>query len=497
MNSVTLKENISPRDTFLVNSILGLGVTVQNHVAYVKTTRKELAREAKVSTKTITRKIQKFGDVGLISFEHKLGAKGGIIIKLNPDKFSFGDLKSPLTNPTKSETRLIDRLFPVYKRTKAIRRTKSEMAEYNQLRSKFSKRVKDANNEIINNYLDKKDLDWSFFDGIGDEGHSYQVWLLSRAYDAMVSTYEKQYVDDYNDPDNHQLYGYAKRKHGSNYRSLDGAFIGSYNYKSFERLIEFSDSIGFNPVIVMGKVFERYVYTHKMYNRKAKIPVPNQLIDKNGTRIVKEAIENQKKVNKFNGTLSTDFKNSPELMAIYKVYTNYAYHKETKPVSTLSMIKNDFGTGSLYHYYTQAMYNVNTILTDDEVRAVDFYLRQQIGMMVDHQATVAISSEVPSLSIRIASEQLPDSSKDELTELITTSMGALSGGKLQFPWFENAIETVLSGHNIAQETYRVEFERYGMFYSIQKIASALNKVKNYVPVSPVGSLIRKDVLTGF
>lgn len=497
MKDVTLKENISPRDTFLVNSILGLGVTVQNHVAYVKTTRKELAREANVSTKTITRKIQKFGDVGLISFEHKMGAKGGLIIKLNPDKFHFGDLKSPLTNPTKGETRLIDRLFPSYQRTKAIRRTKTEMAEYNQLRSKFTKKVLDANNTLLNEYIGKKDLNWEFFNGMEDNGHSYQVWLLSRAYDAMVSAYEKQYVDDYNDPDNHQLYGYPKRKHGINYRSLDGAFIGSYNYKSFERLITFSDEIGYNPVIVMGKVFERYVYTHKMYNRKAKIPVPNQLIDKNGTRIVKESIENQKKANKFNGTLSTDFKNSPELMAVYKVYTNYSYHKETSPISTLSLIKNNFGMESLYHYYTQAIYNISSILTDQETRAVDFYLRQQVGLMIDHQATVAISAEIPSLSIRIASEQLPDSSKEELTNLISTSMGSVSGGKSQSKWFENAIETVLSGRNIAQETYRIEFERYGLFYSVQDIAAALNKVKDYIPVSPVGSLIRKNVLTGF
>ena len=497
MSEVTLKENISSRDTFLVNSLLKLGVSVQSHVAYIKTTRKELAREAKVSTKTITRKLQKYGDIGLISFEHKTGAKGGLIIKLNPDKFNFENMNSPLTNPTKKNISLLNKLFPAYNKKSAIRRTKSEMAIYREERSKFNKLVTDANNLLISDYIDKKDLDWEFFNSIGDNEHTYQVWLLSRAYDSMVNIYEKMYVNDFNEPGNDGVFGYAKPRHKKGYRSLDGAFVGSYNYKSFERLINFATELNQNPILVMSKVFERYAYTHHMYNRKATIPVPNQLIDKNGKRIVNEAISNQKKVNKFNGTMSTDFMDSPEMMATYQIYTNYAFNHSVKPASTLRIIHDNFGDTSIYHYYTQLIYNLSNVMSDKEVRAVDFYIRQQVLSMVDNRATTILTSNVANMAIKMVYDEFGDGNVENIVPLITQEMGSIEKTKSQSKWVNNAIEVILSGVNLAEEVYRIEFQRHGMFYTATEIADALNKAVSYVPVSASGMIKRAEILTGF
>lgn len=492
METVEVNTQLNTRDAFLMRQLLGLGVSVQNHVAYVKTTRAELARTAKVSTKTITRKIQYFGDVGLISFEHKKGAKGGLIIKLNPNKFTFDNLKSPLTDPTVQETKLVNRLFPSYNKPKAIRRTKTEMKEFRDLKKSFTRDIANANDILINDYIGKKDIDWDLFSRTENTEHNYQVWLLSRAYDAMVFTYEKMYVDEYKDPENGHLYGYEKSKHNKGYRSLNGAFFGSYNFKSFERLIDFSNSIKQNPILVMGKVFERYSYTHHMYNKKAKIPVPNQLVDKNGRRIVHEAIVNQKSANKFYGTISTDFKDNPELVLAFTMYENFVKHNE--PVSTLSLINNSFGQGPLYHFYTQMIYNVSQELEDDKVRAIDFYMREQVKMMIDKTASTMVVSNTAKLAINLANEKIDS---DLLPYAVTQNMGSLTPDEYEEKWVSNAIETILTDSQTMTEPYIVENQRNNLYYTVPEVSDALKQANKYIPIAPSGMLKRTSILEKF
>lgn len=496
MDSVILNQKLNPRDEFMINKILGLGVKVQNHVAYIKTTRAEISRETKVSTKTVTRKLQQFGDVSLISFEHKLGAKGGLVIKLNPDRFNFGELKSPLTNPTKKETSLINRLFPKYRRTKAIRRTKTEMKEYNALKRTFSNEVKKANELLISEYIDKKDLDWEFFESIPNTNHVYKVWLISRIYDAMVDSYEKFYTQAFSDPDNDGVIGYEKERHFKSYKSLNGAFVGSYNYRSFERLLSYSEEVGVEPAVIMAKVFERYRYTHITYSRPAKIPVPNQIIDKNGKRILSEAIANQKSAKRFYGTLSIDMNNSPELLSVYLAYRNFV--KGTEYKTTNCYIYDTEGLSSSFHYYNQVMYNLGQLgATEYECRVVDFYLREQFKMHNSYNASTAIASEAANYAINKVIDYGIDSNNNDDIYGLARGLGyQLGKDSPNLEWYRNLL-VYANKKEIAQEVNRIENMRLGHFYSLQEITEVLSKYKGLFPISPSGMLRFNLITTKF
>lgn len=500
MQNVTLEQDLKPKDAFLINQILGLGVSVQNHVAYVKTTRADLARETKVSTKTITRKLQQFGDLDLISFSHKKGHKGGLVIELNPDKFNFQDLKSPLTNPTKKQTSLVNRLFPAYDRKRGIRRSKHEMAEYRETLKTLSKQMVDANNILEKEYIGKKDLDWDFFKQLPMSNEAYQIWLLSRVYDAMVEAFEGKYLELYAEGEG---FGYAKRRHAATYKSLDGMFMGSNNYKSFKRLIAYGEEVKMNPVVIMNRVFDRYLYTHETYGRKAQIPVPNQIIDKNGKRIYEEALANLKETKlRFQNTLPLRFHNNAELFSAYSTYTNYVNGTGSQNFSTTrNLINAQYKVDQRLHFYNTAMFNIRQQgATEDEIGAIDFYLNEQFQASVDWTAGTFAGSQVGNLAIKGALDFLD---KKELSrdDAYTIAIGSgFNPDRLQdmtISRIQSIAASMERNIGIAKEMSRIENQRWGIYYSIADIRSALTKFSKYIPVGELGMLKFSIVDTKF
>lgn len=491
MPNVTLEQKMTPKDTFLINQILGLGVSVQDHVAYVKTTRAELARETKVSTKTVTRKLQQFGELELISFSHKKGHKGGLVIELNPERFRFDTLKSPLTNPTKKETNLVNRLFPAYNRKRGIRRTKTEMAEYRETLKTLSKQMVDANNVLEQDYIGKKDLDWAFFERLPMSNEAYQIWLLSRVYDAMVEAFEGKYLELFAEGEG---FGYQKRRHSATYRSLDGMFIGSNNYKSFQRLIEYGAEEKMNPVIIMNRVFDRYLYTHETYGRKATIPVPNQLIDKNGKRIYKEALANLKETKlRFQNTLPLRFHDNAELFSAYETYTAFATGEGSQQFSTSRNIINaQQKVDQRLHFYSQAMFNIRQQgATEAELGAIDFYLNEQFQIAVDWTGGMMASSQVGNLAIKGALDFLGTtelSYEDASTIAIGSGFDEDRLQPMTVARIQSIAKSLERNQGIAQEVSHIENQRWGIYYSITEIRSALTKFRKYIPVGELGML---------
>lgn len=496
MQATLKKEYISPKDIFIINKILGLGISVQNHVAYVKTTRNDIARETKVSLKTVTRKLQQYGDLSLISFEKKLGAKGGLIIKLNPEKFNFTGVKSALTNPTKKETKLVNRLFPSYNKKVAIRRTKTEMAEYRELKRTMSNKTEKANNLLITEYIGKKDIDWDFFRTIDDSEHVYKVWLLSRVYDSMVDTYEKYYTEEYHNVDNGYAIGYEKEKHSAGYKSLNGAFIGSYNFKAFERLIEFSNEVKMSPAVIMSKVFERYRYTHVMYNKKAKIPVPNQLVDKNGKRIFKEALFNQRATGRFNGTLAIDMGYNPELAQVFSIYEQVS--KEMPYQTTNQFLYEKEGLSSAYHYYNQVMFNISQEgASYEEARVIDFYIHEQYKIKHTRIPSVAIGTEIGNYVVEMVKEQGYELEDNAIARTVADAFGTeISSENRDINWYKK-LGTYANKKGIALEVTRVDNQRQGHSYTMAQIAQVVDKYQKYFPVSKSGMLKFEVINTQF
>lgn len=502
--SITTSEKLNTKDTFFINKAISLGVKFFKDVAYIKTTREALSEVTRVTPKTITRKLSKFGDIGLVSVEHKTGSNGGIIIKLNPDKFSFEDQESMLVNPTKSDIKLADKLFSKYSRTKGIRRTKLEIKEYNDIKRKLTERAKQDNNILINEYAGIKAIDWDFFSRTADPDKYLQVWLLSRAYDSFVKSYEKLFVDSYNDYDGKGFrYGMRTPKHPYHYRSLQGAFIYSYNFKSFMKLIEYANSIKSNPIIVMGKVFERYAYTHYTYKKYAHVPIPNQLVDKNGRRIVEESLSNQRMSNRMYEGMTTDFLNNPELLALYNLYTSVVNPIEHVDIND-KIIRN-FGHGSLYHYYNTMMLNVSSILDEEELKVVKFYMSEQVNMMTDNRSVYLTQTEVGAMTMRTSIPKLLSKIRESGVEVnalavIQENIGAvgIKPSNTNMEFISNAVwSEIKTGNNIAREAYRIVGQSIGNWYPIAKMQKVLHKVSKYIPTTSTGMLNRKVVMNNY
>jgi len=501
--SVKVTEKLNTKDTFFINKALEIGVNVSNKVAYVRTNRDELSRLTNVSTKTITRKLKKFGDIGLVSVEHKTGINGGVIIKLNPDKFYFSNMESMLVNPTKSDIKLVNSVFNKYNRSKGLRRTKSEMQEYNELKKTFNNKVKSYNEKLINNYISMKPIDWSFFSETDSSEEYFKIWLLSRAYDSFVKAYEKLYTDAYAKYNGSGFrYGFKNPRHPMYYRSLQGAFIESYNFKSFRKILEFSSDKNINPIVAMGKVFERYAYTHFTFNRNPKVPVPNQIIDKNGKNAIEQAIINQRMTNRFRHGLTTDFLNSPEIMSVYNTYNDYTRGFNPSPID--ERIATNFGKNSLYHYYNLMMKNVESELEDNELELLNFYIREQLGIMLDNQSVELLQSEVGALTLReTVPKLLSIAAEDTSIDVIGILQqhlgkhGSNYNKDMNGKWMSNAIWTELNSTNIARETRRVYYQSTGNWFSISEMQKILPKINKYLPTSKTGMLDRDKVMSDY
>lgn len=501
---ITTTEKLNTKDTFFINKALGIGVKFIKDVAYIKTTREALAEVTKVTPKTITRKLSKFGDIGLVSVEHKTGNNGGIIIKLNPDKFNFEDQESILVNPTKKDITLADKLFSKYNRNKGIRRTKLEVKEYNENKRLMTEKSKRDNSILINEYAGKKAIDWDFFSRTSNPDKYLEVWMVSRAYDSFVKAYEKLYVDSYNDYDNQGFrYGIQAPKHPYHYRSLQGAFIDSYNFKSFYKLIEYAKSIKVNPIVAMGKVFERYAYTHYTYKRYARVPVPNQLVDKNGKRIIHESLVNQRMSNRMYGGMTTNLLNNPELLAVYNLYNKLTDNVQED--SIIDKIVHNFGHGSLYHYYNTMLLNVSSLLSEDELKAVKFYMEEQVNMMLDNRSVYLTQTEVGAMTMRISIPKLL-AKIDELgvevnsLAVIQENIGAydIAPSNTNMEFISNAVwSEIKTANNIAREVYRVFKQKSEDWYSFSYLQKVLHKVAKYIPTTSTGMINRDIVMNNY
>lgn len=502
--TISVKQKLNTKDTFFINKTIGLGVKFINDIAYVKTTREALSGVTKVTPKTITRKLSKFGKLGLISIEHKTGVNGGIIIKLNPDEFNFENQESMLANPTETDIKLADKLFSKYTRSKGIRRTKLEIKEYNDNKRRLTERAKLDNNLLINEYAGKKALDWEFFSRTANPDEYLQIWIISRAYDSFVKSYEKKFVDSYNEYIGSGFrYGFKSPKHPYHYRSLQGAFIDSYNFKSFKKLVEMSKEMGVNPIVAMGKVFERYSYTHYTYKKYAHVPVPNQIVDKNGKRIIEESRINQRMSNRLYEGMTTDFLNNPETLAVYNLYNNVVDGSVDRSVT--EKIISNFGRGSLYHYYNQVILNVKSVLSEEEVRAVKFYIEEQVNMMTDNRSLYLTQTEVGSLTLRLAIPKLLNKI-DELglevnaLSVAQENIGAYgikpSNTNMEF-MYKSIWAEVKTANNIAREVYRIYKQSTGEWYSITTLQNVLHKVAKYIPTTSTGMLNRDIVMNNY
>lgn len=495
-----LDKSLNAKDTFFLNKILGLGVDVENNVAYIKTNRDIISRKIGVNIKTVTRRLSHLGDIGFINVEKKLGKNGGYVIKLNPDKFNFPNDDSVLKNPTTSFIKLVDKLYTKKNRNKGVRRTRSEMAIIRDEQSRMSELQRKENSILINEYSSKP-IDWNFFSKTSNPDRNLRIWVISRAYDAYVRAYENKYERSYKQKEHigSFYYGKGKKSHADYYHSLRDGFIGSRNYNSFNKLLEFSDELNENPIVLMGKVFERYAFNHYSYQHPARIPVPNQIVDVKGISVIRSSLKNQKETNRYRMGASTDFIGSAELISINRMYLDidsesYDYSKELSGSSELI---------SLSHYYSQLMFNASSILDKHEIKVLHYYMNEQLRLILGRTGISHVSSEIATVYFEelkpFIDNAIENHTLNELFRELSRLMGNYSDnytGNSSY-MMASAYRANINGNNIARRVRAVLLQRNDSYYTIHDVMEVVSKVGTLLPLTKIGMLDRNVVFNQY
>ena len=496
-----LEKSLDAKDTFFLNSILDLGVSIEENIAYIKTNRELIARKVGVNIKTVTRRLTHLGKIDVVSVEKKLGKNGGYVIKLNPDKFNFPDDDSILKLPDASFTKLVDKLYVKKPRNMGIRRTKSEMAIYKEEQRQMSYNQRQENKILTQDYATKP-IDWKFFEGTSNPELNLKLWVISRAYDAYVRAYENKYESSYKRKEHIGTfyYGKSRKSHTDSYHSLKDGFIGSRNYNSFNKLLELSVDLNENPIVLMGKVFERYAYNHYSYQHPARIPVPNQVIDVKGISVIKQSLSNQKDTNRHRMGASTDFLGSAELISINRLYLSMDKNTYTDYIEELD---NTSEMLSLKHYYNQLIFNARSLLNSHDIDVLKYYINEQVRMIVGRTGITHVSSEISTVYFEELKPYIDDAIKnhhinDTFVQL-ADKMGNYSSGSSgkNAYMLASAYKANKNGNNIARRVRSVLLQRAGNYYSIHEVISVINKIPNLLPLTKIGMLDRNVVFNNY
>lgn len=496
---VTVSDNsLSARDTFFLNKIVGLGVDYTDNIAYVKTTREYLSKKIGVNIRTITRRLNHLGEVGYVNVESKLGKNGGYIIKLNPDKFSFPIDDSLLKNPTKTFTNLVDKLYHKKSRNRGVRRTKTEMDQLRREQERMTSQQRSENKMLETKYL-MKPLDWDFFASTSEPDTNFRVWVISRAYDAFVKAYEHKYEVSYRNKEHVGTfyYGKGKKSHSNSYKSLKDGFIGSRNFDAFKKLLDLSRDLNENPIVLMGKVFERYSFNHYSYQHPARIPVPNQVMDKKGVDVIMSSLKNQKEMNRFRMGASTDFLNNAEIIAINREYLSIDNSQDTDYNEELT---GDKQLLSLKHYYNQLMFNAKSRLNKSELKVLDYFMREQIDLIIGKTGISHVLSEYATVAFETLKPYIDKSLEEgtinqtfyDLANLMGNYESKATGNATVM--LSSAYVANKNGYNIARRVHAIIKQRQGDYYTIHEVMKVIQKVPDLLSLTKSGLLDRKVVL---
>ncbi len=496
-----LDKSLNAKDTFFLNRILDLGVSVEENVAYIKTNREIISRKVGINIKTVTRRLSHLGNIRIISVEKKLGKNGGYVIKLNPDKFNFPEKGSVLKSPDASFVKLVDKLYTKKSRNFGVRRTKSEMSAFREEQRQMSYAERQENKILTNEYKNKP-IDWNFFSRTSNPELNLRLWVISRAYDAYVRAYENKYETSYKRKEHIGTfyYGKSRKSHNDSYRSLRDGFIGTRNYKSFKKLMDFSEQVNENPIVLMGKVFERYAYNHYSYQHPARIPVPNQVTDVKGLSVIKQSLSNQKETNRHRMGASTDFLSSVELISINRMYLNI---NTTKPINYMLELERTPEMMSLRHYYNQLMFNARSLLSEKDLNILKYYINEQVRLMVGRTGISHVSSEIATVYF----EELKPYIEDAITNKhvndtfiqLSDVMGNYSQGSSGSNAYmlASAYKANKNGNNIARRVRAVLLQRSGSYYTVHEVMGVISKIPNLLPLTKIGMLDRKIVFTSY
>lgn len=499
---VTVSDNsLNARDTFFLNKVVGIGVDYTDNIAYVKTTREYLSKKIGVNIRTITRRLNHLGEIGYVNVESKSGKNGGYVIKLNPEKFSFPVDDSLLKNPTKTFTTLIDKLYYKKPRNKGIRRTRAEMDQLRREQELMTSQQR-SENKILNTKYTIKPLDWDFFSNTSDPDTNFRVWVISRAYDAFVKAYEHKYEVSYRNKEHIGTfyYGKGKKSHSNAYKSLKDGFIGSRNFNAFKKLLDLSKELNENPIVLMGKVFERYSFNHYRYQHPARIPVPNQIMDKKGVDVIKSSLRNQKEVNRFRMGASTDFLNNVEIIAINREYLSI---DNFKTIDYNEELTGDKQLLSLKHYYNQLMFNAKSRLNHKDLKVLDYFMREQIELIIGNTGVSHVISEYATLAFETLKPYIDKSLKDgtinetfyDLANLMGNYDKKATGNSTVM--LSSAYVANKNGSNIARRVHAIIKQRQGDYYSVHQVIKVIQKVPDLLPLTKSGLIDRKVVLNKY
>lgn len=499
---LTIKDNsLNAKDTFYLNKILGLGYEVLDNVAYIKIKRNELANALGVNSKTITRKLQQFGEVGYVKVDKKRGRNGGYVLQLNPDKFNFPADDSNLKKPTKNIVNMVEKLYKRKDRVQGVRRTQEEMALYRKEQERMSEEQRQANKLLMTDYRFKA-VDWNFFSQTSEPERNFRIWVISRAYDTYVKMYEDKYVQSYKAKEHvgQFYYGIPRRRHSKTYHSLTGEFIGNRNFKSFSKLLDYAEEINENPIVLMGKVFERYAFNHYSYEHKPKVPVPNQVVDKNGIRVIETSLKNQKETNRNRMRASTDFMGNVELISINREYLEFG-NKSIKDY--IQVLGDTSETRSFRNFYNQLMFNVKDKLTLPEQHTLRYFMNEQARMLVGRTGVTHVSSELGSVYFDMLKKNFKQSvdtnTVNEFFSQLADLMGNYETGSAGMGAFSmaSAYKANEDWNNNARKVRTIILQRYNMYSRVSEVMAVIEKIATYLPLTKLGMLKRDIVLKNY
>lgn len=509
LKSISIKKEYTKSLGSVMLALSSLPVTIENNIAYIISNRKTLSKLSGKTVKTVTRNLKSFSEANLIKLEYRLGKDGGYVIMLNPDLLDFSIRDNPLTNPTKEDISLINKIFPLSdkRKPKGIRRTKAEMESYRAQLVAQSDKERKLNNIVSNETL--FGVNWTLFKKTGNATHNYKIWLTTKAYDNFVYTYETYYTNLYKTlleqgvPAGKRR-GMRTRKHNTNYTSLKDLWFGTPNWKTAEKIVKASDELNITPVAFISKVFERYNYTHMMTGKPAHIPMLNQVIDKNGYRYVVESIRNQKFLTKMrSGNLPIEFMKSLTLKHI-----NFIFNALDKGINIYD-IPDPIAENSYKKYYDLVSRNIKRLVDIDKYKAIDYYLKEQIAFAnqtdtLRYSASDTIYYAMNKLKPIVEEELLenPDSIDPAIYMLETMGPDSdnnnLSGYK---GYHAEALFSTYKEHTqdgfILRSVVQVEKQRENIDFTYQYLQEAISEVGDMIPVTNLGLLDRDRIKDKF